>query len=104
MLQFVGEEPKPELDYRKIKKEMTLLEPVWVFHGMIEENQKEGRQVEGSCSRGGAQGSAVRRIKHRDTSQVGGNMPAMAVLRRGGERWRGGHRSPRDIRSRERAA
>jgi len=40
----------------------------------------EEGQVEGSCSQGGAQGSASWEIKHANTSHRGQNMPTMTVL------------------------
>lgn len=87
----MSEEPKPE-DYRKIKKEMTLLEPVFVFHGMAEQDRREpeGRQVGGRklqlwgsprrcCVEDKAQGHVPRRIEH-------------ACYGRPGERWGKGYR------------
>ena len=66
----------------------------WEGSGYLEEGQ-----VEGSCSQEEAQGSAAWRIKHRDTSHTGENMPTMAVLMKGGERdtdrQRGEYRYPR---------
>lgn len=94
---MVSEEitPGPE-NYRKIKKESTLGDPIWVFNGSVGEEEREtecGRetyqeegQVQVSCSQRGAHSSAQQRIKHQDTSHIEEKMPTIAVLMRGGER------------------